>query len=70
MEKCVKCGNAAKVRLSPDLDVKGILCCNDCVEEVKEAFIVENFIPGYFEKFLKGGKKIDNIKKIKLITHL
>lgn len=48
--KCIKCGKEAELRLTPDLDCKGIPVCKRCKDVVNEDLVINCFIEGYFEK--------------------
>ena len=36
--KCIKCGKPATNSFSPDLDIKGLLTCKECLEDVRMAY--------------------------------
>ena len=50
---CIKCKKEATIRLSPDIDIKGISVCEDCKMEVKQDLILSTmgeFGLDYFNK--------------------
>ncbi len=36
--QCVKCGEPATRRFSPDLDIEGIGSCDNCLDDVRMAY--------------------------------
>ena len=49
MNKCIKCGKEATIRISPDLDIEGIHVCKACEMDVKIALFITFDDPDYFE---------------------
>jgi hypothetical protein len=61
--QCIKCGNPATKRYSPDLDINGIGMCDEHEEEIKMDLLVASF-EGWdkFEKKYLKEKKDESIQ--------
>ena len=55
--ECIRCGNPATKKYSPDLDIKGIGMCDEHEEEITLDLIMTRFDPKGWEKFEKKFKK-------------
>lgn len=61
MTKCIKCGEEATVRLSPDLDIEGFSICEEHKVEVRHDLALA-YVTGNWKRFNKK-YNIKNNKK-------
>jgi hypothetical protein len=54
---CIKCGKPTNLRLSPDLDIKGIAVCERCSDDVKKALVIDCYEVGFFNSMVKKWRK-------------